>query len=70
MWQSATPLTGFVQAEPFEGQPASERTEVRILYDDEAIYVGVDLHDSDPSQIVDHRHAPRRRSGRAWIRSR
>ena len=46
------PLTGFVQAEPLEGQPASERTEVRILYDDEAIYVGVTLHDSDPSQIV------------------
>ena len=51
-WQEATPLTGFVQAEPFEGQPASERTEVRILYDAEAIYVGVVLHDTDPSQIV------------------
>ena len=52
VWQEATPLTDFVQAEPFEGQPASENTEVRILYDDEAIYVGVVLHDSDPSQIV------------------
>jgi uncharacterized protein DUF5916/cellulose/xylan binding protein with CBM9 domain len=52
VWQSATPLTEFVQAEPFEGQPASEITEVRIVYDDEAIYIGVALHDSDPSQIV------------------
>src|SRR6185503_277276 len=41
VWQEAVPLNGFVQAEPFEGQPGSERTEVRILYDDEAIYVAV-----------------------------
>ena len=52
VWQNATPLTGFVQADPFEGQPASETTDVRIIYDDEAIYVGVTLHDNDPSQIV------------------
>ncbi len=52
VWQEAIPLTGFVQAEPFEGSPASEHTEVRILYDDEAIYVGVVLHDRDPSLIV------------------
>jgi hypothetical protein len=52
VWLTASPLTGFTQAEPFEGQPASERTEVRILYDDDAIYVGAMLHDSDPSQIV------------------
>ena len=52
MWQRATPLAGFVQADPFEGQPGSERTEVRILYDDEAIYVGVVCFDRDPSLIV------------------
>lgn len=52
VWQSATPLTDFVQAEPFEGQAASERTEVRVLYDNLAVFVGVRLHDSDPSQIV------------------
>jgi hypothetical protein len=51
-WQDAEPLTGFVQAEPFQGSPASERTEVRILYDDEAIYVGVICHDRDPSLII------------------
>ncbi len=51
-WQQAPPLTGFTQSEPFEGEPASEQTEVRIVYDDEAMYVGVTLHDSDPSQIV------------------
>jgi hypothetical protein len=52
VWQDAAPLTGFLQAEPFQGQPASEHTEVKILYDDEAIYVGVVLHDRDPSLIV------------------
>jgi hypothetical protein len=52
MWQDAPPLTGFLQAEPFAGQPGSERTEVRILYDDDAIYVGVVCFDRDPSLIV------------------
>jgi hypothetical protein len=51
-WQDVVPLTHFVQAEPFEGQPASENTEVLILYDDEAIYVGAVLHDRDPSLII------------------
>jgi hypothetical protein len=52
LWQQATPLIDFVQAEPLEGQPASERTEVRMLYDGTSIFVGVTLHDRDPSQIV------------------
>jgi hypothetical protein len=52
VWQQATPVTDFVQAEPVEGQPASERTEVRLLYDDRAIYVGVMCYDSDPAHIV------------------
>ena len=52
LWQFAPLLTGFVQADPQEGAPASEETEVRILYDNAAIYIGVWLHDSDMSQIV------------------
>jgi hypothetical protein len=51
-WQNAIPMTGFVQADPLEGEPPSELTEVRMLYDDEAIYIGVTNYDSDPSQIV------------------
>jgi hypothetical protein len=50
-WQQATPLVDFVQAEPVEGEPASEKTEVRLLYDDRYVYVGVICYDSDPSQI-------------------
>ncbi len=52
LWEFAPPLSGFVQADPQEGAPASEETEVRILYDDTALYIGVWLHDSDTSQIV------------------
>jgi hypothetical protein len=52
VWQRATPITEFTQAEPFEGTPATEKTEVRLLYDDRAIYVGIICFDSDPSQIV------------------
>jgi hypothetical protein len=51
-WQQAEPLTGFVQAEPAEGQPASERTEVFILYDDVALFIGARMFDANPSQIV------------------
>ena len=45
-------LSSFVQREPTEGQPVSERTEVRIAFDDEALYVGAWLYDGDPSGLV------------------
>lgn len=51
-WQAASPLTDFVQREPTDGAPASERTEVRILYDENAIYVGVWAFDSQAQAIV------------------
>jgi hypothetical protein len=51
-WAGVEPVTDFVQAEPTEGQPATEMTEVRLLYDDKMIYVGVICHDADPSRIV------------------
>ncbi len=39
-WQRATPITGFRQFQPTEGAPASLPMEVRVLYDDEALYIG------------------------------
>jgi hypothetical protein len=45
-WSRATPVTTFTQLDPEEGRPASERTEVRIVYDGEALYVGARMHDS------------------------
>ncbi len=52
LWARAPVLTSFVQHEPFDGRPASERTEVRILFDAQAIYIGARLFDSDPAGIV------------------
>jgi hypothetical protein len=52
VWKSPNPATDFVQKDPDEGQPATEKTEIRIAYDDEAIYVGARMFDSQPSRIV------------------
>ncbi|MEY4635921.1 MAG: hypothetical protein RJA55_1719 [Acidobacteriota bacterium] len=51
-WQAATPMTGFVQEQPNEGQPASEKTEVRVIFTADTLYVGVVLYDSDPGGII------------------
>jgi hypothetical protein len=45
-WTRAARADGFVQVEPVEGQSASERTEVRVLFDDTSLYVGATCHDS------------------------
>jgi hypothetical protein len=46
IWQKAIPITDFRQKEPYEGQPATEKTEVRILYIRNEIYFGIVFHDS------------------------
>ncbi len=50
-WDAAPAYTDFRQTDPFEGQPASERTELRILYDRDAIYLGLRMFDSEPGGI-------------------
>lgn len=51
-WKQAPPAAGFVQRDPDEGKPATEPTEVRIVYDNDAIYVGARMFDSEPSKIA------------------
>ncbi len=51
-WADAPVARGFVQNEPLEGQPASFDTEVRVLYDDRAVYFGVFAHDDEPGFLV------------------
>ena len=51
-WACAEVLTDFVQREPMEGRPVSERTEVRVVYDEAALYVGAWMFDADPSSLV------------------
>jgi len=50
-WDRAAPARDFLQRDPDEGKPATEPTEVRFLYDDDAIYVGARMFDSEPSKI-------------------
>lgn len=50
-WHRIAPVTEFLQREPEEGIPASERTEVRIAYDDHFLYFGMLMHDREPGGI-------------------
>lgn len=52
VWADAALMDGFTQYEPVEGIDASERTEVRVFYTDDAIYFGVRAYDSDPAGIL------------------
>ncbi|HJS74652.1 MAG TPA: DUF5916 domain-containing protein [Vicinamibacteria bacterium] len=52
VWSTAQLITDFVQAEPYEGEPATERTEVRLLYDRTHLYLGVICYDTDPGGII------------------
>ena len=51
-WESAPVFRGFVQREPMEGDPAMNDTEIRVLFDDDAVYVGAILYDSRPEAIA------------------
>jgi Domain of unknown function (DUF5916)/Carbohydrate family 9 binding domain-like len=51
-WQAATPITDFHQSFPNDGQPPSDRTEVRVLYDDDAFYLGARMYDSKGAKGV------------------
>jgi|CXWL01.1.fsa_nt_gi hypothetical protein len=50
-WAQAAPHTRFVQRDPDEGRQATEATDVRVLYDDDSIYIGARLADSQPKAI-------------------
>ncbi|MBI3939778.1 MAG: carbohydrate binding family 9 domain-containing protein [Acidobacteria bacterium] len=51
-WSLAHPVTDFIQRDPKEGAPASERTEVRILFNARTLYLGIKCYDSNPAGIV------------------
>ena len=51
-WQTAPVIDSFTQRFPDEGLPATQRTEVRFLYDDEALYMGAVCFDEQPDRIV------------------
>ncbi len=51
-WADAQTIGEIRQREPNPGEKASERTEVRLLYDDQNLYIGVICYDSDPDGII------------------
>src|SRR5215469_11461129 len=52
VWSGAPVMREFRQKEPLETQPATEKTEVRILFDSRHIYFGIYCHDDAPKSIV------------------
>ena len=52
IWTRASAASGFLQQEPVEGDLETERTEVRIAFDADNLYIGAALFDSDPSGIL------------------
>ncbi|MFW6079868.1 MAG: DUF5916 domain-containing protein, partial [Gemmatimonadota bacterium] len=47
-WARAAVATEFIQNDPDEGEPATERTEVRVIYTPDALIIGATMHDSHP----------------------
>ena len=50
-WQIATPSTGFILIDPHEGVAATNQTFIRILYDADHLYIGLDMVDEEPNNI-------------------
>ncbi len=67
IWQTAEPVTGFVQRIPKEGAPASFETEARVAYDATALYIAVQAFDPEPDRIVGIRTRRDEESPSDWI---
>ncbi|HEX7241090.1 MAG TPA: hypothetical protein VF263_12530, partial [Longimicrobiaceae bacterium] len=51
-WAQAEPAREWTQQRPRPGAPASQRSEARVLYDAEAVYVGMRLYDTAPDSVA------------------
>ncbi len=51
-WKDIPLADDFIQLDPTEGQPVTQRTEVRLSYDNTAIYIGAMMYDSSPDSIL------------------
>ncbi|HEX2778718.1 MAG TPA: DUF5916 domain-containing protein, partial [Gemmatimonadaceae bacterium] len=51
VWRDGPVIADFLQKQPLEGSEPTERTEVRIAYDDAALYVGARMYAKDPARI-------------------
>jgi len=51
-WKMVSPAKDFIQRDPIEGAPSTEKTEVYVVYDNNNLYIGAMLFDSDPNGIL------------------
>jgi len=51
-WQSGTWADGFTQNQPYNGKPETQKTEFKILFDDNNLYVAIKAYDTAPDSIV------------------
>jgi hypothetical protein len=51
-WKMVSPAMDFIQRDPVEGAPSTEKTEVYVVYDKDNLYIGAMLFDSDPNGIL------------------
>lgn len=51
-WRNNAPSSGFIQAEPLDGQPATERTDVWVAFDDSFLYIAARLSDSGKNRPI------------------
>ena len=51
-WALVSPAKDFIQRDPNEGAPSTEKTEVYVIHDKDNLYIGAMLYDSDPSGIL------------------
>jgi len=52
VWKTGEWIDDFTQNQPYNGQPATQRTEFTILFDDDNLYVAIMNYDTDPDSIV------------------
>ena len=52
IWAGASTISNFNQRNPQEGEVATERTEVRIIFNDQSIFFGIICYDSEPEKII------------------
>ena len=52
LWRQAPVISEFLQRDPQEGEPATEKTEVRIIYTNTSIFFGIVCYDSEPEKII------------------
>lgn len=51
-WRLAIPFSDFKMVEPYPGNEPTERTEIRVIYDNNSLYLGITCFDNEPGKIA------------------